>query len=250
MNRPVQQCFDRGATRYLQLAKAQMQMTERLWALRPAQATQVLDLGCGPGHWSQRLQWQYPEAQVVGVDLSFGMLQQAVRQQPDIHWIQANAANLPLVDQSMDFVFSSLMLQWCPDPLKVFAEVRRVLRAGGKACIATLLPGSLMEVQQAWQQAGLSSQLLPFIAAEDYKKLARQAGFTFVNATESTQVFYYPDVRSLLQSVSGVGAGAAPNSRYLSKKAYKTIVEQLESLRTADGLPLSYKLLLLELFDH
>lgn len=250
MNRPVQQCFDRGASRYLQLAKAQMQMTDRLWALRPAQATQVLDLGCGPGHWSQRLSQVYPGAQVVGVDLSPGMLQQAALLQPDINWIQADAANLPLADQSMDFIFSSLMLQWCPQPLQVFAEMRRLLHVGGKACVATLLPGSLMEIQQAWQQAGQPSQLLPFVSAEDYKSMAQQAGFTSVKTTETTEVFYYPDARSLLESICGVGAGAAATPQRLSKKVYQAIVEQLESQRVTAGLPLTYQLLLLELFDH
>lgn len=250
MNRPVQQCFDRGASSYLQLAKAQMQMTDRLWALRPSQATQVLDLGCGPGHWSQRLLQVYPNAQVTGVDLSPGMLQQARLLQPDICWIQADAASLPLADQSMDFIFSSLMLQWCPQPLRVFAEVRRLLCAGGKACVATLLPGSLKEIQQAWQQADRPSQLLPFVSAEDYKKMAQQAGFTAMKATEITEVFYYADARSLLTSVAGVGAGAATRTQHLSKAAYQAIVAKLENQRVAAGLPLTYQLLLLELFDH
>ena len=178
------------------------------------------------------------------------MLQQAGLLQPDIRWIQADAANLPLADQSMDFIFSSLMLQWCPQPLRVFAEVRRLLCAGGKACVATLLPGSLREIQQAWQQADRSSQLLPFVSAEDYKKMAQQAGFTSMKATEITEVFYYADARSLLASVAGVGAGAATRTQHLSKAAYQAIVAKLENQRVAAGLPLTYQLLLLELFDH
>ncbi|MGL6252940.1 MAG: class I SAM-dependent methyltransferase, partial [Billgrantia desiderata] len=53
--RQVAQAFSRASGRYTQLAQAQQQMGAALWEHLPARAEVVLDLGCGPGHWSRRL---------------------------------------------------------------------------------------------------------------------------------------------------------------------------------------------------
>lgn len=41
----------------------------------------ILDLGCGPGFFSKELALLYPKAQIVGMDLSFAMLEQARKKQ-------------------------------------------------------------------------------------------------------------------------------------------------------------------------
>lgn len=247
MNRPVQACFDRGAAAYLQLAQAQLQMTERLWHWCPPKASQVLDLGCGPGHWSARLAEAYPVARVLGVDLSHGMLQQAREQQPELSWIQADAARLPLAAASMDLVFSSLMLQWCPDPLQVLQEIHRVLKPGGQACLATLLPGSLLEIDRAWRGAGLVSQVLDFHAQTDWRAWIEAGGLQCLQLEACPAIFYYADPRQLLASVAGIGAGAAAWRQPLTPGCWRRIAGLLEQHRQPQGLPLTYRLLLMKL---
>lgn len=247
MNRPVQACFDRDASAYLQLALAQLQMTERLWRWCPAHASRVLDLGCGPGHWSARLADAYPEAQVLGVDLSRGMLRQARQQRPDLSWIQADAAHLPLAGDSVDLVFSSLMLQWCPDPLQALQEMRRVLKPGGQACLATLLPGSLREITNAWQGAGQVSQVLDFHAQADWQGWVTASGLQCLQLEAEAAIFYYADPRQLLDSVTGVGAGATARHQPLTPGCWRRISSLLEQNRQPQGLPLTYQLLLMKL---
>lgn len=83
----VDRAFSRAAPRYRQLARAQLAMAQSLLddlPPRQAQARQntendhgpvrtVLDLGCGPGDLTWQMCDRYPNAQVIGLDLSLAM---------------------------------------------------------------------------------------------------------------------------------------------------------------------------------
>ncbi len=133
--RRVAHAFSRAAGDYRHLATAQQTMGETLWARLPARADVVLDLGCGPGHWSARLATRYgDDARVLGLDLAPGMLSEARRTHGEpVRWLCADAAALPLADASLDLVFSNLAIQWCPSLEDTLAELARVLRPGGRA---------------------------------------------------------------------------------------------------------------------
>ena len=114
----------------------------------------VLDLGCGTGWFSRKLAEQYPNSVVTGADLSPGMLAEAANRGPgSIHWLHADAEQLPLADNSVDLVFSNLMIQWSARPELILRECRRILRPGGRLAISTLLDGTLSELKQAWAEA-------------------------------------------------------------------------------------------------
>lgn len=114
----------------------------------------ILDLGCGTGWFTRKLAGLGPDASVIGMDLSPGMIAHAkTNSAADIRWIVADAEAIPLPNQSCDLVFSNLMIQWCADPARVLRECRRVLKPGGRLAVSTLLEGTLRELDQAWQQA-------------------------------------------------------------------------------------------------
>ncbi|MDX1560124.1 MAG: malonyl-ACP O-methyltransferase BioC [Marinobacter sp.] len=119
----------------------------------------LLDLGCGTGWFTRIFADLGRTGAVTGVDLSAGMLEQARERGPDgINWIVADAEQLPLADDSVDLVFSNLMIQWCDDPRAVLRECRRVLRPGGSLMVSTLLDGTLRELKNAWQLADADHQ--------------------------------------------------------------------------------------------
>ncbi|WP_114416254.1 methyltransferase domain-containing protein [Marinospirillum perlucidum] len=241
----IQTCFDRAASDYRQLAVAQEQLGQLIWQRRPATATRIVDLGCGPGHWSAALQSAYPQAAVMGVDLSEGMLRQARQDYPHLHWVQANAARLPFAKESQELIFSNLAVQWCCHFPGFFDQLQRLLVPGGRALMTSLLPGSLEEIDQAWRQAGLASRVLPFMPLQAYQGLLEAAGFAGIHLEASRQVFYYPSSRELLKSVSGVGASGTPGR--LRRENYRRVHQQLEARRTEQGLPLTYQVLIMEL---
>jgi SAM-dependent methyltransferase len=87
----------------------------------------VVDLGCGPGFYTEALRSR--GASVIPVDSDPGEL--ALAGAPPGGALIADAGDLPLEDASVDGAFCSNMLEHTPTPERVVAEIERVLRPGG-----------------------------------------------------------------------------------------------------------------------
>jgi SAM-dependent methyltransferase len=89
----------------------------------------VLDVGAGTGFVAGLAAERFPEAEVVGVDLSPRMIDVARRSHPGVRFEVADASRLPFGDGTFDLV---LLLNMIP-----FAEeLARVTRAGGRLVVA------------------------------------------------------------------------------------------------------------------
>jgi SAM-dependent methyltransferase len=88
----------------------------------------ILDLGCGDGQLTARV--ALSGANVVGLDASPQMA--AAARSRGIAVDEGSAESLPYVDGSFDAVFSNAALHWVRDQDAMLAEVRRVLKAGGR----------------------------------------------------------------------------------------------------------------------
>lgn len=84
----------------------------------------ALDVGTGTGAGARELAERYPGAEVVGVDVSPAMLEEARRNVDGVSFRQGDAAKLPFGDSEFDLVAHSNMIPFID-------EVTRVLRPGG-----------------------------------------------------------------------------------------------------------------------
>ena len=104
----------------------------------------ILDIGCGTGDMLLLIAEESPEAQLVGLDFSPNMLEQAqVRcaNMKQISLVQGDAQALPFDDESFDGVSIAFALRNTTDYGAVLAEARRVLKPGGTlACIDSFVP--------------------------------------------------------------------------------------------------------------
>lgn len=114
-------------------------MAQRVVGLALASdARRLLDVGCGTGIVA-RLAAARPSApeRIVGVDLSDGMLDLAVRLADAefgpgrIAFRKGDAEKLDFADSSFDVVTSLYALRHFPNPQRALAEMMRVLRPGG-----------------------------------------------------------------------------------------------------------------------
>jgi SAM-dependent methyltransferase len=78
-----------------------------------------------------------PEGAVLGVDPNKGMLAVARRTAPDVTWLEGTAEDLPLEAASVDRVACQFALMFLVDADRAVAEMRRVLRPGGRTVVAT-----------------------------------------------------------------------------------------------------------------
>lgn len=104
----------------------------------------VLEIGPGPGYVG--LEWlkRSSGATLTGCEISSDMIRLAKRNARDYGYearttyIEGNCMQMPFPDGSFDAVFSSGSLHEWEDPVRAFNEVFRVLKLGGRFCIADL----------------------------------------------------------------------------------------------------------------
>ena len=102
-----------------------------------APGMKVLDVATGTGLVAREaLAIVGREGSVTGLDPSAGMLEQA--RALEIPMVRGLGERLPLRDASFDFVSMGYALRHVADLPGLFAEMRRVLRPGGTACVLEL----------------------------------------------------------------------------------------------------------------
>ena len=100
----------------------------------PLDGARVLDVACGTGSLSRRL--TEAGASVTGIDLAPPMVAVARELSSGIAFVEGSADELPFPDDSFDVVTCQQGLQFFPDRPAAVAEMRRVLRDGGRVVIA------------------------------------------------------------------------------------------------------------------
>jgi len=101
----------------------------------------LLDLGTGTAALLQQLgRRQLAFDQAVGVDSAPEMLARAPALPRGCRLLEANATKLPFPRQSFDVVFAVYLLHLLEQPERatVLAEVRRVMRPGGRLVVVTI----------------------------------------------------------------------------------------------------------------
>ena len=164
----------------------------------------VLEIGYGTGNSVVNLaKLVGPEGEVCGLDVSPGMKSVAEKKLAEaglagsVHLSVGDARSLPYDDGSLDAVFMSLTLELFPlDEIpNVLAEIRRVLRTGGRfgaVSMATVMEGekaSALEKTYVWMH-----RHFPHIVdcqPIDVVRLVRDAGFD-VQTVEEMAIWTMP----------------------------------------------------------
>ncbi|MFL6116833.1 MAG: class I SAM-dependent methyltransferase [Catenulispora sp.] len=128
----------------------------------------VLDLGCGTGRLLYAAAARFPHAELLGADISAGMLEHAQARaraaapirlgdrragHREVAFLQADAAHLPLITAAFDVVTCTASSHHWPDPQPALAELRRVTAPEGLLILAHV-PGVA-----AWDRRSGTSRL-------------------------------------------------------------------------------------------
>jgi len=89
----------------------------------------ILDLGCGTGHLTKKI--QEVGARVFGIDASPDMIAKAKENYPELDFRVANGADFN-VDEPFDAVFTNATLHWIQDADGVIKSVYRALKPDGR----------------------------------------------------------------------------------------------------------------------
>lgn len=104
----------------------------------PLRAIRTLDIGCGEGRLSRDLRGL--GHRVLGIDVSATMTAAARILDPSLPVVVADAAALPLPDETADLAIAFMSLQDVDDLYGSLRETARVLRPRGRLCMAIVHP--------------------------------------------------------------------------------------------------------------
>jgi malonyl-CoA O-methyltransferase len=235
--------FSRAAASYDAVADLQRAVGDSLLSRIPAgpHAT-VVDLGCGTGYFQRPLAAMTHCETLLGVDIAQGMLQYARQHHAAAVscWLAGDAEQLPLADNCVDLIFSSLAIQWCENLPALFSEVARVLRPGGRFVFATLGPNTLNELRQAWQQVDSHVHVNRFLP----RSALLQAAPNLV-LSEQVITLQYQKLNELTRELKGLGAhnvNAGRPTGLTGKQRIIGLKQAYEAFRNGEGqLPATYQ---------
>ncbi len=167
----------------------------------------VLDVACGTGVVARAAARKVKPGPVTGLDLNAGMLAVAravPNEDAPINWIEGSALYLPFPSGHFDVVLCQLGLQFFPDQQAALREMRRVLRAGGRAALTVYSPIERTAGANAFVRA-LDEVLEPeasrikrgehaFAKPGQLESLLRDAAFAAVDVATVEQTIVFPSV--------------------------------------------------------
>jgi SAM-dependent methyltransferase len=169
----------------------------------------VLDIGCGLGAIDVLLVESHGAEHVVGIDLEPDLVAQAKRRvaaaglegRIDVRTVDVGPLGFP--DASFDVVFSKDSLVQIPDKSAIFAEIRRVLKPGGRFVVSDWLRGGSgpysAEMLEYFRLEGITYNMA---SIEQSVGALRAAGFTEVIARDRND-WYLDLARRELESLAG-----------------------------------------------
>jgi malonyl-CoA O-methyltransferase len=253
--RQMRRAFDQAAAAYDAAAVLQQEigrrLLERLDYIR-LEPLRVLDAGCGTGLCLPGLRRRYPRAEIFGLDIAPGMLQQARRKQGwwrrwwrPVRFVGGDIESLPFADASLDLVFSNLTLQWCPEPDVAFREFRRVLKPGGLLLFSSFGPDTLKELRHSWAQVDDAPHVNVFPDMHDVGDALLRTPFAEPVMDMEMLTLTYPDVMAIMRDLKDIGAHNVNQGRprgLTGKAELQGMIRAYENFRQDDGrLPVSYE---------
>ncbi len=158
----------------------------------------MLDAGSGSGWVAREVAARFPEAEVVGVDLSPGYVAYATDKAKaaglrNVRFETGDLQSLHFDPGTFDLVWSQFVLYFLPDPQAALAGFRRITKPGGKVMAALhQLPGEVYPpnvTSQPFMDA-LTRKILTNFRCEAMPQMFRRAGLTDIGLDVQRDTIY------------------------------------------------------------
>jgi trans-aconitate methyltransferase len=142
----------------------------------------ILDLGCGTGYLTDKL--QKDDTEVTGIDPSPAMITKARQTYPGTRFMIGSAETLPFTAE-FDAIFSNAALHWIKDQQPALMSVFRALKPGGRFVAEMGAKGNIRKLRKTMsvilKEFGFTEQAESepwfFPSAGEYATLLENAGF-------------------------------------------------------------------------
>jgi trans-aconitate 2-methyltransferase len=113
----------------------------------------AFDLGCGPGNSTELIVERFPRAEVIGIDSSPAMLEDARQRLPGARFELGDLSSWAAASPP-DLLFANAVFQWVPDHPTVLRRLLGTLASGG--VLAVQMPDNLDEPTHALMREAAS----------------------------------------------------------------------------------------------
>ncbi|MGZ5575508.1 MAG: malonyl-ACP O-methyltransferase BioC [Methylobacter sp.] len=208
----------------------------------------LLDLGCGTGFLASGLLGA--ARPVVALDIALPMLQVTrtkLAGASHVSYVCADAEQLPLSGQIVDGVFSNLALQWCVNLEAVFADIKRVLKPGGRLVFSTFGPQTLHELKNAWAEVDAYNHVNEFYSEQQLARFLQLAGYTEIKIETRLYTSSYGSVLDLMKELKQIGAHnviAGRNKSITTKTQMQRMIAAYQRHRSGEQIPATFEVIM------
>jgi len=215
--------------------------------LREAEGGLLVDASCGSGLFTRRFVQTGAFRNVVALDYSDSMLQQArayceeeMVPLDNLTFVRADIARLPFPDNSVDGIHAGAAIPCWPSPTAAVAEIARVLKPGATFCGTTFLNPKLPFVDDDMQ--ALASSMMRGVTSRGgfnywdqraLKEVFEGCGMEAVEFDARRQFIFF-SMRKPMPLSSGVEAEAAPSALWNTPLSSDPMEEFCEEQPDAD----------------
>lgn len=154
----------------------------------------ILDIGCGIGELSLELSQRQPEARILAVDYSDGMIARAKKDYaaPNITHVLGSLEDVP-ADRRFDLIVSTHSFPYFPDKNKAARKMWDLLEPGGRLLV--IQGNTNNRYDAAWLAlVKLGVSRADFLPVREVKSILQGAGFVIRTVRRVDTAFFIPSI--------------------------------------------------------
>ena len=197
-----------------------------------------VDLGCGTGLFSKKLQTKKIAASITGVDISVESLRFGSTTRRNS--VLADIKDLPFKDSIIDGFVIASVIQWVEDLSGCISKLHKCLKDNGAVLFSVFIDKSFFELNTIKQSLGLSVPVsLP--SPNKFKSIIKDCSFSIHKYDILEHTYFFPSAMDALKSISSYGATAVSDHLQTKGKIRELCTGYESKFKTDNGVPVTYK---------
>jgi len=191
----------------------------------------IFEVGCGSGLLTRQLAARFAYRELILNDL-VPECEVLAKEFPRAHFLPGNIDTLEF-PHTLDLIAANAVLQWLHDPAALLRKFAAALNPGGLLGFSVFGPDNFRELRK------LTGIGLDYRERESYLAMLKP-DFDVLAVHEEKIELFFDTPEAVLRHIKATGVGATGSGRRWTRAKLEQFSADYQSLRTADGFPLTY----------